>query len=149
MEVLIATDGSEDATSAARRALELFSNADRVAVLCVGEEPPVATSGFESGFAGGVGDPVQLQAAWETANEAAASAIERTVAAVSTDATIESVVETGPPGPVICEVAEARGSDVVVVGSRGRGAVRRALLGSVSTHVVHHAPCPVMVIRAQ
>ena len=37
--------------------------------------------------------------------------------------------------------------DVIVIGSRGRGAIRRALLGSVSSHVVHNAPCPVLVIR--
>jgi nucleotide-binding universal stress UspA family protein len=49
---------------------------------------------------------------------------------------------------VICERAEELSVDVVVVGSRGRGAIRRALLGSVSSHVVHNAPCPVLVVRA-
>jgi nucleotide-binding universal stress UspA family protein len=38
--------------------------------------------------------------------------------------------------------------DVVAVGSRGHGAIRRALLGSVSTHVLSNAPCPVIVVRA-
>ena len=35
----------------------------------------------------------------------------------------------------------------MVVASRGHGAIRRALLGSVSTHVVNNAPCPVIVVR--
>jgi nucleotide-binding universal stress UspA family protein len=37
--------------------------------------------------------------------------------------------------------------DVIVVGSHGRGALERLLLGSVSDQVVRHAPCPVLVIR--
>ena len=63
-------------------------------------------------------------------------------------ATVETHVERGGPGTVLCEHAKALKADVVVVGSRGRGAIRRALLGSVSTYVVHNAPCPVLVVRA-
>ena len=61
---------------------------------------------------------------------------------------MELIVETGGAGPVICDLAVERSADVVVVGSRGRGAIKRALLGSVSTHIVHNAPCPVLVARA-
>jgi nucleotide-binding universal stress UspA family protein len=149
MDVLVTTDGSEDAASAAARAMPLLAAADRVYVLCVVEEPAVATAGLESGFAGGVANPLEIQAAWEGANEGATAAIRRTVEAMATDAPVEPLVESGPPGPVICDVATDKNVDVVVVGSRGRGAVRRALLGSVSTHVVHHAPCPVMVVKAR
>ena len=42
----------------------------------------------------------------------------------------------------------SRYADLLVVGSRGRGAARSAVLGSVSRHVVEHAHCPVVVVRA-
>ncbi len=76
-----------------------------------------------------------------------ATRIERTVAAISTTAPIEQRVEIGDAGHVICLLAEELEADVVIVGSRGRGAIKRALMGSVSSHIVHNAPCPVLVVR--
>jgi len=55
-----------------------------------------------------------------------------------------SVVE-GHPADVL--VREARGADLLVVGSRGHGGFAGVLLGSVSQHCVHHAPCSVLVIQ--
>jgi len=55
-----------------------------------------------------------------------------------------SVVE-GHPADVL--VREARGADLLVVGSRGHGGFAGMLLGSVSQHCVHHAPCSVLVIQ--
>jgi nucleotide-binding universal stress UspA family protein len=53
----------------------------------------------------------------------------------------------GDPGESIVEAAAAERADLVVVGSHGRSGVGRAIVGSVSDHVVRHAPCPVLVVR--
>jgi nucleotide-binding universal stress UspA family protein len=150
MHVLIGTDGSDDAIAAATQALSLLAPADRVTILSVGETPAAATAGFESGFAGGVASPGELDAAWKAVEEAtnAATAVTEAAVAGASGVTVERRAEIGDAGQTICRLAGELGADVVVVGSRGRGAIKRALLGSVSGHVVHNAPCPVLVIRA-
>jgi nucleotide-binding universal stress UspA family protein len=57
---------------------------------------------------------------------------------------IDRVLIAGHPAEVMVDAAQ--GADMVVVGSRGLGNVRGMLLGSVSQHLVHHAPCPVVVV---
>ena len=150
MHVLIGTDGSEDAIEAAVRAFAVLA-VDSATVLTVSETPGVATAGFESGFAGGVANPEEVDAAWKAVEVEANAALDATVAAIATTkpgVAIERRIEIGDPGQTLCRLAGELSADVVVVGSRGRGALKRALLGSVSGNVVHNAPCPVLVIRA-
>ena len=64
---------------------------------------------------------------------------------VEPDVVIRSSVVEGHPAEVL--VRAARGADMLVVGSRGHGGFTGAVLGSVSQYCVHHAPCPVLVIR--
>ncbi len=52
----------------------------------------------------------------------------------------------GPPARAITETAEAEGAELIVVGSRGRGRLRSAVLGSVSRELTVDAPCPVVVV---
>lgn len=51
----------------------------------------------------------------------------------------------GQPAAVLLE--QAQGADMIVVGSRGHGGFASLLLGSVSQQIVHHAPCPVVIVR--
>jgi nucleotide-binding universal stress UspA family protein len=60
---------------------------------------------------------------------------------------VSFLVWDGDPGDMIVSAVEAEHADMVIVGSHGRGAVGRLFLGSVSEHVVRHAPCPVLVVR--
>ena len=58
---------------------------------------------------------------------------------------VSSTVREGNAAQILLE--SAGGADLLVVGSRGHGGFAEALLGSVSQHCVHHAPCPVVIIR--
>ncbi len=59
--------------------------------------------------------------------------------------TVRPRVAEGSPVQVLLDACD--GADLLVVGSRGHGGFTEALLGSVSQHCVHHARCPVVVIR--
>ncbi|GBG74552.1 hypothetical protein CBR_g18963 [Chara braunii] len=53
----------------------------------------------------------------------------------------------GDPRDAICRHVEKDGADILVLGCRGLGGVKRAFLGSVSDHCAHHCPCPVVVVK--
>lgn len=63
----------------------------------------------------------------------------------ASDVRITTSVVEGMPAQVLLDVA--KGADLLVIGSRGHGGFAGALLGSVSQHCVHHARCPVLIIR--
>ncbi|PVD25156.1 hypothetical protein C0Q70_15654 [Pomacea canaliculata] len=53
----------------------------------------------------------------------------------------------GSAGEVICKVANDERANLIVIGSRGMGTIRRTLLGSVSDYVMHHAHVPVLICK--
>ncbi|WP_199338252.1 universal stress protein [Nostoc sp. FACHB-133] len=61
----------------------------------------------------------------------------------------ESSYQTGDPGTNICDLARSWGADLIVLGRRGLNGFAELLAGSVSNHVVHHAPCSVLVVQGQ
>ncbi|MEL7052670.1 MAG: universal stress protein [Cyanobacteria bacterium J06588_5] len=56
---------------------------------------------------------------------------------------------TGEPGQVICDRAKTQDFDLVIVGSHGRRGLGELLVGSVSSYVMHRAPCSVMIVHAK
>jgi nucleotide-binding universal stress UspA family protein len=58
-----------------------------------------------------------------------------------------SMMMDGHSGTVIVRIAEREEADVIVMGALGRSMVAEALMGSISRHVVRHAPCPVLVVK--
>ena len=67
----------------------------------------------------------------------------------ATGSAIQAHVRLGRPDEEIVSLADEIGAGLIVVGSRGLGDIRRALMGSVSDSVVRHAPCPVLVVRGE
>jgi nucleotide-binding universal stress UspA family protein len=63
------------------------------------------------------------------------------------DVSVSFLVWEGEPGEAIVEAADSEQVDIVIVGSHGRGAVGRFIIGSVSDYVVRNANCPVLVVR--
>jgi nucleotide-binding universal stress UspA family protein len=60
-----------------------------------------------------------------------------------------TVLAQGPAAEVILDVAVDLGAGLILMGSRGRGGVRRVVMGSASEGVVHHATVPVLVMRGE
>ena len=58
---------------------------------------------------------------------------------------VRPIVVKAQPAHALLE--QAKGATLLVVGFRGHGGLGEALLGSVSQHILHHAPCPVVVVR--
>jgi nucleotide-binding universal stress UspA family protein len=144
--VLLCVDGSESAIGAAATGLARLAPAARTIVVTVVEGGnPTLVSGV-SGMAGGALTPDQLQELNEVRSEEGEHVVQAAVAALDQPG-LETQVLLGEPGVELMLFAEEVGATVVVVGSRGHGAIKRALLGSVSDHLVRHAPCPVLVVR--
>ena len=139
--VLIATDGSEIATLSAKRAGELLGSVDSVTVLSIVTDLPGDDAG---GIEGSAQTPEDAQRMLEREEHDASAAIDAVVAALpeSWRPKVKRRVEAGDAGPMIVWVAEHEHSDLIVAGSHGRGALKRLVMGSVSTHVTHHAHLP-------
>ena len=68
-------------------------------------------------------------------------------AEVRGELSVDTVIRTGPVAAEIIAVAQSLPADLIVVSTHGRTGLKHVLLGSVTEHVVRHAPCPVFVVR--
>ena len=153
--ILLATDGSESATHATQAAVELSKNTDsELHVLYVGEDAylgafvyPEATNpeGVEQKDLALI-EELGRQFEQE-ARQVLDAEVEKVRAVGGTVA--EAYLRMGTPAAEVVDLAEELGVGLVVVGSRGLGGIRRALIGSVSDSVVRHAHCPVLVVRKE
>jgi nucleotide-binding universal stress UspA family protein len=153
-KILLATDGSKEASSAAEAAVEIAHKTDSelhmIHVYGVVPIYPLYPEAIDPGGAE-IEDPVleeELEGLSEQrARKVLGAAVEKVQSAGATVAQAH-LREGGVPHEIVA-LAEDLGVGLVVVGSRGHGGIRRALMGSVSDAVVRHAHCPVLVVRQQ
>jgi nucleotide-binding universal stress UspA family protein len=135
--ILLATDGSREAEFAATTAADLAkSTGSELHVIHVGPFMPMLFSTMED-------EPARMA---REARKTLDDAVGRLEAAGGEVA--QAHLKVGGPSEEIVALAEELGAGLIVMGNRGRGGVRRALMGSVSDSVVRHAHCPVLVVRA-
>ena len=139
--IVLATDGSPSAAEATSYAVELAKALDATLVGVAVEHVAVPAYGYY-GYAEVVKELARLE------SEHADEALARVQAAASEAGVHCEVVHTsGTVSDQICAVAADRRARLIVIGAHGWGAVRRLLHGSVSSAVLHDAPCPVLVVR--
>jgi nucleotide-binding universal stress UspA family protein len=139
--ILLATDGSEEAQLAATTAADLAEKTNsELHLITVGPDYPLYElpehpAGFEDVLRENRREAKEML-------EQQAKRIEESGGTVK-----ETHLREGRADEEIVEVAEEIGAGLIVLGSRGHGRLRRALLGSVSDAVVRHAHCPVTIVR--
>lgn len=144
LTVLMATDGSDaslDAIQAARRVLPDASRWRLVTVIPHRIDP----NEDATGFAAPILDDDDVREI-DTENLVEADAVVARTARALGSVPVDAQVLRGDPGPTLCAHARLVDADVIVVGAHDRGLLSRALQRSVADHVVHRAPCPVLVI---
>ena len=141
--MLLCTDGSDRSTRALVAGWQLLGpDADPVVVTVADTPDPTLLSG--SGFGGPVVSPEEFDEQSHRAVTEARTAVSKAAEALGV-AGAETQVLSGDPAAAIVRLAEERSARAIVVGSRGRGGLKRAVLGSVSDHLVRNAPCTVVV----
>jgi nucleotide-binding universal stress UspA family protein len=151
--ILLATDGSREAELAARTAADLSqkTNSELHVVHVFGIAPvgpPVYPEGIDLQSVEFEAESDERQRISERrAREVLEAEVEKIRSGGGTVAG-EHLLE-GRVAPEIVGLAEEIGAGLIVMGSRGSGGIRRALMGSVSDSVVRHAHCPVMVAREE
>jgi nucleotide-binding universal stress UspA family protein len=146
----VCTDGSDLAIDAAGEGLAILRSSDRVLVVSVIESES-SLADDATGHAGSSWTPDELEEQRQAAQGQGRAAVEATISALRARGTLQDNVEVsvveGEPGPALCEIAQDVDATAIIIGSRGRGGIKRAVLGSVSDYVVRNAPCPVVVTR--
>jgi nucleotide-binding universal stress UspA family protein len=137
--ILVATDGSREAQLAVTTAADLAKSTDsELHVVHVGESPLVYHPERHAYRA-------KYEEHEKEAQRLLEAEVERIEAAGATEA--QAHLRMGRADEEIVELAQSIHAGLIVMGSRGQGRLRRALVGSVSESVVRHAHCPVTIVR--
>lgn len=134
--ILVATDGSRQATNAVEHAFRLAGTLDAtVHALSVVDDT-------------GIGPDVRAVLTEDVAEQLATEALEGAVDAAPPGVDVVTAIEHGQPAARILKYAEAHDVHAVVLGTTGRRGVDRVLLGSVAEQTARAAPVPVFTVRS-
>jgi nucleotide-binding universal stress UspA family protein len=139
--ILVAVDGSAHADRALTEAIDMArASHARLTIITAAGEPRAGTMmALASGAAAALGPAILREA----------ERILRTAAdRVPEDISVTTILTEKPIRQAILKRIAEGHHDLVVMGSRGRGTVRSAVLGSVSHHILHHSPVPVLIVHA-
>ena len=135
-QILVATDGSGEAQLAATTAADLANSTNsELHVVHVGELRPTFLAQTEV-------EPTELEREAQRLLDEQVRRVQEAGGTVK-----EAHLRLGRADEEIVDLAHEMGAGFIVMGSRGRGRMRRALMGSVSDSVVRHAHCPVTIVR--
>jgi nucleotide-binding universal stress UspA family protein len=144
-KIVVAIDGSPQSDKAAEEAVRMAAlsgtrfRSHLYAVLVL---PSMKTPSFTDFFPD---KPATEMPGWQEKRDRLFYVVEKTAAEAGVE--LESLVLYGDPAEELMLLAEEKNCDVIVVGSSGKGRVKRTLLGSVSTKISLHAHCSVYIVR--
>ncbi|MGL6109488.1 MAG: universal stress protein [Rubrivivax sp.] len=141
MKILLPIDGSSAALDAVRQALRMVHGGLRASLVLANVQEPATLYEMLLAHDAEVIEQVSAQAGLHIL--APAQALVR-------EAGVEHEIEVaaGDPAHTLVDILERYGCDMVVMGARGMGTLRSALLGSVSHEVLHAAQVPVLIVKA-
>jgi nucleotide-binding universal stress UspA family protein len=141
--IVLCADGSDVSLDALAAGVDVLGPAHHYLLVTVADAPdPDVLSG--TGHAGAEMSEKEFDLAVGSAHETARQVLSEAETRLALD-DFEVQVLSGDPAAAICALATEVGARAIVIGTRGRGGIARALLGSVSDYVVRTAPCPVLV----
>jgi nucleotide-binding universal stress UspA family protein len=139
--ILVAVDGSADAEAALAHAIDLSEGEHaRLTLMTAVPELPATAYLVASEETGHLS---------ENAHRQAEAVIQQARDRVPAEIPVRTVVSERPIRVALIRQIKEGHHDLVVMGSRGRGAVRAALLGSVSHYVLNHSPVPVLIVHSE
>lgn len=151
MKILISTDGSKFSLAAIDACREIVCGAEKTSfkIISAVEFPPMIAADPFVGASAEFYDRIETQRHALAKGFLEESAVR--LRSLFPDCTLDISTEIldGAPARVIVEEAEKWSADLIVVGSHGYGFWNRAMLGSVSGAILHHAPCSVLVVRTK
>lgn len=142
--ILVPADGSDNSERALEHAVAIAESTKATVTVVYVANIVSVISNFDQipSGSGYVTEQVALDM-----EETGKAVLDKMVAEVPSAVSVKSVFEVGSPGPAVLAVAKKCNADLIVMGSRGLGPLKGLFMGSVSSYIVSHSTCPVLIVK--